>query len=121
MHPKRRHRILLLLEPSQHLVLNVYQEVLLRAQHTARPAQSDPADERSKREPVLLSSIAAYQGPCAAEARLAMDCDASFGGFHEVDELVNDLHGGGAAVHEVEVVNFEAETGEALLFVGWLV
>ena len=50
-----------------------------------------------------------------------MDCDASFGGFHEVDELVDDLHGGGAAVHEVEVVNFEAETGEALLFVGWFV
>ena len=55
-----------------HRLLHLDEEVLLRAENGARPRDSDPSDEVSCGEVIMLHRVEADQGASAAETSLAV-------------------------------------------------
>mmetsp|Transcript_24176 Transcript_24176/g.67677 ORF Transcript_24176/g.67677 Transcript_24176/m.67677 type:complete len:304 (-) Transcript_24176:272-1183(-) len=105
----------------EHVVLHVEQELLLGAQHAARPARPDPADESSGREPVVLHRVEPDERARSAQPSLAVHRDCARLVLRDCQELADDVWRGAAAVREVQIQMLDALIDEALCVVLLLV
>ena len=103
----------LLRRVAQVEVLNLRQVELLGSEHTARSGDSNPADKGFCRDLVVLHSVQADEGACAAQSCLAVDGDGTGAGSGKMcltggHELLDDGLGRGRAIREDHVFVVDA-------------
>lgn len=104
-----------------HGLLDLDQVVLLRAEDRAGPGDSDPADELSGWKVVVFHGVAGDQGACSSQACLAVDGQRAVGLLRNLQEFIDDLHGGNAAVRKVQLMMPDSILDEVVGLVGLVV
>mmetsp|Transcript_39454 Transcript_39454/g.105868 ORF Transcript_39454/g.105868 Transcript_39454/m.105868 type:complete len:333 (-) Transcript_39454:492-1490(-) len=105
----------------EHVVLHVEQELLLGAQHAARPARPDPADEGSCWELEVLHRIEPDERAGSAQTSLAVHRDGTRLALHDAKEFADDFWRGAGAVREEEIHMLDTLIDEGLRVVLLLV
>jgi hypothetical protein len=91
-----------------HHLLHLDEVVLLGPQDRPGPDDADPTDEAGSWEVVMFHGVASDERACPPEASLAMDRDGSFLIFCQGYKFMNDVHGGDAAICEIQILVFDA-------------
>ena len=107
--------------PFEHKIFSLDQKVLLRAQNRARPCDSDPPNEVSSRESIMLHDPTSNQTARSAETCLTVDSNGARLIFYNFKKLLHNINIRCSSIRKDKIIMFNTLFGKACRVISFII